>query len=216
MARKSFVVFGLGEFGTSVALTMMKNGYEVLAVDKKNDRIQEIADEVTRAVCADATDPEVMRSLGLETMDGAIVGVGDSLEASILITMSAKECGIPYVLAKAKDVIGEKVLRRVGADEVVFPERAMGIRIGQNLSSGNFFDIVELSSRFSIVEMKIPTAWEGKTLKELGLRAHGINVIGRRDGEEVTINLNPDEKMQKGATYILVGSNESLARAKED
>ncbi len=216
MAKKSFVVFGLGEFGQSVALTIMRNGYEVLAVDRRSDRVQEIADQVTRAVRADATDPEVMRSLGVETMDGAIVGVGGSLEASILITITAKECGIPYVLAKAKDDIGEKVLRRVGADEVVFPERAMGIRIGQNLSSGNFFDIVELSSRFSIVEMKIPTAWEGRTLRELGLRALGITAIGRRCGEDMTVNLNPDDQMRKDCTYILVGSNESLARARED
>ena len=162
MARKSFVVFGLGEFGQSVALTMVKNGYDVLAVDKRTDRVQEIADHVTRALRADATDLEVMKSLGVETMDGAIVGIGGSLEASILITIAAKECGVPYVLAKAKDAIEEKVLRQVGADEVVFPERAMGIRIGQNLSSGNFTDIIELSSSFSMVEMKIPAHWEGR------------------------------------------------------
>lgn len=215
MARKSFAVFGLGEFGQSVALTMMKNGYDVLAVDKRTDRVQEIADHVTRAVRADATDADVLKSLGLETMDGAIVGIGSSLEASILITIGAKECGVPYVLAKAKDAIEEKVLRRVGADEVVFPERAMGIRIGQNLSSGNFSDIVELSSSFSMVEMKIPAAWNGKTLRELKLRALGLNIIGRKNGDEVTITLDPDETMSNTATYIVIGSNESLEKVKE-
>ncbi len=214
MARKSFVVFGLGEFGQSVALTMVKNGYDVLAVDKRTDRVQEIADHVTRALRADATDLEVMKSLGVETMDGAIVGIGGSLEASILITIAAKECGVPYVLAKAKDAIKEKVLRRVGADEVVFPERAMGIRIGQNLSSGNFTDIIELSSRFSMVEMKIPASWEGRTLRELNLRVMGLNIIGRKKGDDVTITLNPDEKMDRSAIYIVVGSNESLEKVK--
>jgi trk system potassium uptake protein TrkA len=214
MARKSFVVFGLGEFGQSVALTMVKNGYDVLAVDKRTDRVQEIADHVTRALRADATDLEVMKSLGVETMDGAIVGIGGSLEASILITIAAKECGVPYVLAKAKDAIEEKVLRRVGADEVVFPERAMGIRIGQNLSSGNFTDIIELSSNFSMVEMKIPASWEGRTLRELNLRVMGLNIIGRKKGDDVTITLNPDEKMDRSAIYIVVGSNESLEKVK--
>lgn len=215
MARKSFVVFGLGEFGQSVALTMAKNGYDVLAVDKRTDRVQEIADHVTRAIRADATDMEVMKSLGVDTMDGAIVGIGGSLEASILITIAAKECGVPYVLAKARESIEEKVLRRVGADEVVFPERAMGIRIGQNLSSGNFTDIIELSSKFSMVEMKIPSEWENKTLRELNLRKLGLNIVARKYGDEVTITLNPDAVMDADAIYILVGSNESLEKIKE-
>lgn len=217
MARKSFAVFGLGEFGQSVALTMVKNGYDVLAVDKRTDRVQEIADQVTRAVRADATDLDVLKSLGLETMDGAIVAIGSSLEASILIIIGAKECGVPYVLAKAKNDIEEKVMRRVGADEVVFPERAMGIRIGHNLSSGNFSDVIELSSSFSMVEMSIPSVWVGKTLRELNLlRTPGLNIIARKDGGEVTMALNPDEPMRGDASYIVVGSNESLEKVKEE
>lgn len=214
--RKSYVVFGLGEFGQSVALTMVKNGYEVLAVDRRADRVQEMADHVTRAVRADATDMEVLKNLGLETMDGAIVAIGSSLEAGILITIGVKECGVPYVLAKAKDAIGEKVLRRVGADEVVFPERAMGIRIGNNLTSGNFSDIIELSAKFSMVEMTIPAQWHGKTLRQLNLlRTLGINVIGRKQGEDVTIALDPDQVLDPDAVYIVVGKNESLEKVKE-
>lgn len=216
MTKKSFVVFGLGEFGRSVALTMVRNGYEVLAVDKHEERVQEIADEVTRAVCADGTETEVLKNLGLETMDGAIIGIGDNLEASILITMGAKDCGVPFVLAKAKNAVEEKVLRRVGADDVVFPERAMGIRIGRNLSSGNFSDIIELSPQFSMVELKIPKKWYGKTLRELNLRQTlGLNLIGRKDGDEITVSLNPDEVMRENATYIVLGSNESLDQIKE-
>lgn len=216
MAKKSFVVFGLGEFGRSVALTMVRNGYEVLAVDKHEERVQEIADEVTRAVCADGTETEVLKNLGLEAMDGAIIGIGDNLEASILITMGVKDCGVPFVLAKARNAVEEKVLRRVGADDVVFPERAMGIRIGRNLSSGNFSDIIELSPLFSMVEMKIPKKWYGKTLRELNLRQTlGLNLIGRKDGDEITVSLNPDEVMRENATYIVLGSNESLDRIKE-
>lgn len=216
MAKKSFVVFGLGEFGQSVARTMIKNGYEVMAVDRREDRVQEVADDVTRAIRADATDMDVLKSLGLDTMDGAIVAIGSSLEAGILITIGAKECGVPYVLAKAKDAIAEKVLRRVGADEVVFPERAMGIRIANNLTSGNFSDIIELSSKFSMVEMTIPASWHGKTLRQLNLlRTLGINVIGCKRGEDVTIALNPDEVLDSEAIYIVVGKNESLEKVKE-
>lgn len=124
---------------------------------------------------------------------------------------------MPYVLAKAKNDIEEKVMRRVGADEVVFPERAMGIRIGHNLSSGNFSDVIELSSSFSMVEMSIPSVWVGKTLRELNLlRTPGLNIIARKDGGEVTMALNPDEPMRGDASYIVVGSNESLEKVKEE
>jgi trk system potassium uptake protein TrkA len=144
------------------------------------------------------------------------VAIGESLEASILITMGAKDCGVPFVLAKAKTEMEEKVLRRVGADDVVFPERAMGIRIGRNLSSGNFTDIIELSPQFSMVEMKIPKKWYGKTLRELNLRhVLGLNMIGRKEGDEITVSLDPDEVMRENATYIVLGSNDSLARIKE-
>lgn len=217
MAKKSFAVFGLGEFGQSVALTMVKNGYEVLAVDRDREPVQEIADYVTRAVRADATDMDVLRNLGLDTMDGVIVAIGGNLEAAILMTIGAKECGVPYVLAKAKNSMAEKVLRRVGADDVVFPERAMGIRIANNLTAGNFSDVIELSSKFSMVEMTIPTAWHGKTLRQLNLlRTLGLNIIGRKQGDNVTIALNPDEVLDPNANYIVVGNNDSLEKVKED
>ncbi len=217
MARKTFAVFGLGEFGQSVALTMVKNGYEVLAVDREREPVQEIADYVTRAVRADATDMDVLKNLGLDTVDGVIVAIGGNLEAAILMTIGAKECGVPYVLAKAKNRMAEKVLRRVGADDVVFPERAMGIRIANNLTAGNFSDVVELSSKFSMVEMTIPAAWRGKTLRQLNLlRTLGLNIIGCKRGEDVTIALNPDEVLDPEATYIVVGNNDSLEKVKED
>lgn len=217
MAKKSFAVFGLGEFGQSVALTMVKNGYEVLAVDLAREPVQEIADYVTRAVRADATDMEVLKNLGLDTMDGVIVAIGGNLEAAILMTIGAKECGVPYVLAKAKNRMAEKVLRRVGADDVVFPERAMGIRIANNLTAGNFSDVIELSTKFSMVEMTIPAAWRGKTLRQLNLlRTLGLNIIGRKVGDDVTIALNPDEVLDPEATYIVVGNNDSLEKVKED
>ena len=217
MAKKSFAVFGLGEFGRSVALTMVKNGYEVLAVDRDREPVQDIADHVTRAVRADATDMDVLKNLGLDTMDGVIVAIGGDLEAAILMTIGAKECGVPYVLAKAKSSMAEKVLRRVGADDIVFPERAMGIRIANNLTAGNFSDVIELSSKFSMVEMTIPAAWHGKTLRQLNLlRTYGLNIIGCKRGDNVTIALNPDEVLDPEATYIVVGNNDSLEKVKED
>ena len=148
MAKKEFVVFGLGRFGTSVARTLAESGCEVLVVDDNEDKIHEIADYVTHAVCANVTDVDSLESLGISNFDGAIVAIGQNLEASVMVTILAKEAGIPYVLAKAQNDLHAKVLKKVGADMVVFPEKETGIRIANNILMGNFFDAVELSSTF--------------------------------------------------------------------
>ena len=150
MARKEFAVFGLGEFGRSVALTLAKNGCEVMAIDSSSEKVQEIADSVTHAVKADATDMDVVRSLGLNNLDAVVIAIGNNLEASIMATIISKECGVPYVLAKASNDIHAAVLRKVGADEIIYPEKAMGVRTARNLMSGNFLDFIELSKSFSI------------------------------------------------------------------
>ncbi len=211
MIKKEFVVFGLGRFGMSVARTLAASGYEVMAVDYKEENVQEISEYVTQAVRADISDVEVVRSLGIESMDVAIVAIASNMESSIMATILAKEAGIPYVVAKANSDMHAKVLLKVGADKIVFPEREMGERIAKNLISGNFIDMVELGDDFSMVEMAPPSAWVGKSLRDLNIRHHyGINVIAKKVGEKVDINMNPDEPIEDDAILIIIGDNKRL------
>lgn len=216
MKRKEFAVLGLGEFGRSVALNLAQGGASVLAVDNCEECVQMVADSVTYAVKADLTDPETLHMLGIRNMDVAVVCISDNLEASILATIISKESGVPFVMAKARDELQASVLRKVGADQIIFPERSMGVRIARNLIAGNFVDIIELSSKFSMVEVSIPRKWAGKTLRELDLRTLGLNMIARKEDDEVTMVLEPDQILEQGDIYILVGSNEALERIPED
>ncbi|PXV91725.1 trk system potassium uptake protein TrkA [Lachnotalea glycerini] len=213
MLMKEFAVFGLGEFGKSVALTLAKNGCEVLVVDNDSEKIKEIADSVTYAVTADVTDYNVLKSLGIRNLDGVIVAIAESLESSVMATIFAKELGVPYVLAKAYTEVHATVLKKVGADAIAFPEKEMGTRIAKNLVSGNFADFIELSSKFSMVEMKVPESWEGKTLREINPRDKlGVNVIAVKLDEDVNVNPNPDSPFMTNQTLIIVGDNTMLER----
>lgn len=213
MVMKEFAVFGLGEFGKSVALNLAKNGCEVLAVDNDSEKVKEIADYVTYAVTADVTDYNVLKSLGIRNLDGVIVAIAESLEASVMATIFAKELGVPYVLAKAYTEVHATVLKKVGADAIAFPEKEMGARIAKNLVAGNFLDLIELSSKFSMVEMKVPQSWEGLTLRVLNPRDKmGVNVIAVKSGDDVNVNLDPDMPFNKDETLIIVGDNDMLER----
>ena len=211
----TFLVIGLGRFGTNLALRLMDAGNEVMVIDSDEEAVNRIAPHVTQAKIGDCMDEEVLRALDPASFDFCFVCISENFQSSLETTSLLKELGAPMVVAKADRDLHAKLLLKIGADEVVFPERAMGIRIGQNLSSGNFTDIIELSSSFSMVEMKIPAHWEGRTLRELNLRVMGLNIIGRKKGDDVTITLHPDEKMDASAIYIVVGSNESLEKVKE-
>lgn len=211
MSKKEFVVFGLGRFGRSVATTLAESGCEVLVVDDNEETIQEIADSVTYAVKADVTDKDVLESLGIGNFDGAVVGIGQSLEASVMVTILAKELGIPYVLAKAQTDLHAKVLKKVGADMVVFPEKETGVRIAHNLLMGNFFDAVELSSTFSMMEFEAITQWYGQTISSLDLRAkYKINVIGIKRGDSLDINPDANAIIKKDDVLVIIGSNDTL------
>ena len=211
MEKKEFVVFGLGRFGKSIATTLAEGGCEVLVVDNDEDKIHEVADVVTYAVKADVCDAESMESLGVSNFDGAIVAIGENLEASVMVTILAKEMGIPFVLAKAQTEIHAKVLRKVGADKVVFPEKETGMRIAHNLMLGNMFNAIELSSTTSMMELDVLPSWDGYSIKQLNLRAkYKINVIGVKRGENLDINPDPDEKLTIEDILIVIGNNEVL------
>ncbi|MSS63812.1 potassium channel family protein [Velocimicrobium porci] len=213
MGKKEFVVFGLGRFGKSVALTLADSGCEVLVVDDNEEKIHDIAEYVTYAVKADVTDAETLSTLGLRNFDGAIIAIGENLEASVLVTILVKELGIPYVLAKVQTDTQAKVLKKVGADMVVFPEKETGIRIANKLVHGNFFDAIELSTTFSMMELDALPEWYGKTLSELDLRAkYDINVIGVKNRGKFNFNPTAEEIIDRDDILVVIGRNETLSQ----
>lgn len=211
--KKQFVVLGLGSFGASVAVTLQQLGCDVVAVDQDMERIEDVADKVTYAMQADIGNPELFQSLGAKSFDGIVIASSENLEGSIMATLAAKEAGIPYILCKAHNKRYAQVLRKVGADAVVFPEKEMGKRIAKNLVSANLADWIALSPDYSVVEAAIPKKWIGKTLKELDVRkSYEVNVVGIKEGERVEITPDPDMPLREGMILMLVGANEALKR----
>ncbi len=212
MSRRQFAVLGLGKFGKSVATTLANAGYEVIAVDHDDERVNEIADEVTYAIKADITEQGILENLGIKNVDAVVVAMALDLGTSVMATIRAKEAGAKYILAKASDVMHGSILKKVGADEVIYPEKAMGARIAKKMISNNFLDLYELSKTFSMVEIKVPEQWAGKTLIQLNLRKKGINVIGLMEGDKVTVNVDPQLPLPKDETLIIVANNEILSK----
>lgn len=209
--KKQYVVFGAGKFGRSIAVTLQKLGCEVIVVDKDPEIIQELADDVSYAICADVADPEVFENLGLRNIDGAIIAIAENLEASIVTTMQCSEIGIPRILAKAKNRLHEKILKSVGAGKVIYPEVEMGRRVAKYLVADSFADWIELSPYYSLVELDIPPKWCGKSLSELQIREkYNLNVIGIKDGDSVTVKLDPNEPLKDGIVLIVIGENRDL------
>ena len=209
--RKQYAVFGLGSFGESVAVTLQELGCEVVVVDNHMERIEDISPYVSYAVQADIEDPEVIRSLGARNLDGVVVAVADDMEASIMATLVSKEIGVPYVLAKAKNELHAKVLKKIGADSIIFPEKEIGQSVARNLVSGEFVDWISLSPDYSITEIHVPEKWIGKSLSEIDVRrTKDVNVVGVRIGEKIQVNIDPKEPLQKEMMLIMIGSNEAL------
>ena len=208
---KQFAVLGLGSFGYSVAVTLEELGCEVVAVDHSEEKVQQIADEVSYAICADVQDKELLKSLGARNLDGVVVAVSENLEVSILATLMAKELGATYILAKAQSEIHANILKKLGADKVVFPEQDMGKRVAQTLATKNFIDWISLSNDFSMVEAMVPEPWVGKSLLELNVREKfGINVVGVIREQQVHVNIQPKECFREVDMMILIGENNVL------
>lgn len=209
---KQIVVIGLGRFGTSVATELYKMGHEVLAVDSRMDVVEDIADQVTHAVCANATDEAELRALGIENFDVAVVSIGTDLQASILVTMLCKEMGVKFVLTKASTEMHAKVLTRVGADKIVFPEREMGERVAHNLVSTNLLEFIELSPDYSLVEIEVPHAWVAASMKELNLRVnYGINVMAIRHSDgSITVAPQGADILRNKDVLVAIGANSSI------
>lgn len=213
MRKKEYGVFGLGKFGMAVAVALAESGNSVIAVDMDPDRVDAAAETVTCAVVADVTEPDVLDNLGISNLDCVIIGVSTNMQASIMATILTKEKGVRFVVAKAENEIHKHILEKVGADKIVFPEAEMGTRLARNLMGDEFVDLVELSKEFSMVEMPVPEAWIGKSLRELDVRgSYGLNIIGVKRGDNLKVNLNPENPMEKEMTLVIVGKNVDLAK----
>ena len=226
---KQFAVIGLGRFGSSVAKTLSAKGCQVLAIDIKEDVVQDLSEFVTQAVTVDATDEKALRSVGIENVEVAVVGMGNNLEASILTTLILKEVGIKDIIAKAVTEEHKKVLQRVGATKVVAPERDMGARLANGLVSPEIVEHIDLSEDSSIVELIPPKEFVDKNLKELDVRKkYNLNVIAvkrkirivNKNGEAVEeskINISPEpgDVIRKGDLLIVVGTNAKIEEFKK-
>lgn len=208
---KSYVVIGLGRFGTEAARKLCELGCEVLAIDSHNDLVHQVSADVTQAVVADARDKDVLRALGIKDFDCGIVAIGDSLADSVLATMNLKELGVPYVVCKAHDETHRQVLLKLGADQVVIPEQENAARLARNLSNPNVLDYIELSDEYGIIEVPAPKRWLERTLRDLNVRAKlGVNIIAvKRDGQ---INVSPaaDYTVTEGDVMVVLGDTDAL------
>lgn len=215
---KSFLVIGLGRFGTAVARELGSLGQEVLALDDNEENVQHIADDVTQAICGDAQDESVLQSLGVSNFDCCVVAIGTDIEASILITVMLKELGAKQVVCKALSALHARVLERVGADRVIQPEKEMGQRLAQHLGRTNVIDYIGVSDEFSILEIKTPKSWVGKSLGQLGVRAkYDINVLAIRHGEggRVDVTPRPDACIGEDDLLLILGTNEKVDKVVE-
>jgi len=213
---KQFAVIGLGRFGTSVATTLHKMGYEVLAIDNDGERVQEFSNEVTHVVQADTTDEDTLKALGIRNFDVVIVAIGADVQGNILTTLQLKELGVPYIVAKASNKLHGKMLEKLGADRVVYPERDMGQRVAHNLVSSTVMDYIELSPNLNIMEISVPQAIVGKTLAETNLREkYEINVVAIKRGDDIIVPPLPSEQIIAHDILVVVGSIKGIQRLEE-
>lgn len=215
MQKKTYAVLGLGRYGTAVAKELVKNGADVIAVDKNEQIVQDSSVYLPICKCADITDPEVISELGISNADVVIVAMASSLEGSILAITLCKEAGVKTVIAKCANETHRKILKRVGADTVVFPENESGTRLAKNLLTSGFTDVLTLSDDLSLVELAARDEWVGKSLKELNLRKkYTVNVVAFRKNGKITAPVNPEELLDKDTEIIAIVNPAKLSKLK--
>ena len=213
--KKTYAVFGLGRYGRAVAKELVENGMEVIAVDAEQKLVNDAAAFLPVCKCADVTDHEVIERLGIGSIDTVIVCMASNLEASVLAVTLCKEAGVKTVIAKCANEMHQKILLRVGADKVVFPENESGIRLAKNLLSSGFIDMISLSKDVSMVEIDVKSEWTGKNLIELNLRKkYGFNVVAIKKGEKVNVNINPEQVLDVDMTLIVIANVTKLGKLK--
>lgn len=209
------LVVGLGRFGSAVAMELSQLGFEVLGVDTDARRVQKLADDLTHVLEADTADPEVLSQIGARDFDNAVVGIGSDIEASILTTAALADIGVPNIIAKAVTAAHGRILERVGADIVVYPEHEMGRRVA-HMVGGSILDWFQLDPNFAMVETHAPQAMHGRTLAELELRArYGVTVVCVKPGDEGFTYATADTVLSEGDVLVVAGPSrecEAFAR----
>ncbi|NLV21793.1 MAG: TrkA family potassium uptake protein [Syntrophomonadaceae bacterium] len=211
MKNKQFAVIGIGRFGQSLVEELTRLGYEVMAIDIDEEKINDTVEIATHAVQADSMDEDALKALGIRNFDVVIVAIGNNIQSNILTTIILKELGVKKVVAKAQNALHGKVLEKIGADVVIYPERDMAIKLARSLVSNNFLEQINLSPTYSVIELFTPVTFINKSLVEIGLRKKmGVTVLAIRRDDNVIVAPGPDEKLYKGDIIIALGSNEDL------
>lgn len=213
MRSKQYIVFGIGRFGSALCKALGEMGHEVLAVDSNEDHISAISPFVTQALQLNATDEEAMHSLGVRNFDAAIVSIGDNLRDSIMVTLLCKELGSKYLVAKATDELHAKMLKKMGADRVVFPERDMGIRVAKTLVSPRILDLMNLTGDYMMADITAPLGWVGHTLGELDVRKkYNVSVLVVHREADIIMSLSADTRILHGDDLLILGHREDIER----
>ena len=213
--HKTYAVLGLGRYGRAVAEELVANGAEVLAVDINQNNVNNAIETIPVCKCADITDPETIKRLGIANIDVVIVAMACNLEASVMAVTLCKEAGVQTVIVKCGNEMHQKILSRVGADKVIFPEKESGTRLAKNLLTSGFAEMIELSDDISMVEIGVKDEWVGKTLIELSLRKkYSINVVAIRHGEIITTTVDPAIPLEKGMELIVIANTSKLQKLK--
>ena len=211
--RKNYAVLGLGRYGRAVAEELVNNGAKVLAVDIDQNKVNSAIETIPVCKCADITEPEAIKRLGISNVDVVIVAIANNLEASVMAVTLCKEAGVETVIVKCGNEMHQKILRRIGADKVIFPEKESGTRLARNLLTAGFSEMIELSEDVSMVEIDTKDAWVGKNLIELGLRKkYSINVVAIRSGDEISTTIDPTVPLKKEMKLIVIANTSSLQK----
>ena len=212
---KSYAVIGLGRFGSHIAAELYSLEQDVIAIDVNENMVQDTADSVTRAVAADAKDADILKALGVQNCDCAIVAIGSDLAASVLVTMNLKNLGVPSIICKAYDSTHAEILAKLGATQVVIPEKVVAEKLAASLASPNILEDIELSEDFGIIERTAPKGWAGKSLKELNVRAkYGVNIIAVKRDDAIFASLSADFSLRSGDILVILGAYTDLDKIK--
>lgn len=213
--HKSYAIFGLGRYGLAVAKELVNSGAEVLAIDADENIVNSAIADIPFCKCADVTDAEAIKQLGIANMDVVVIAMANNLEASVMAVMLCKEVGVKTVIAKCASEMHRKILSKVGADKVVFPENESGTRLAKNLLSSGFVDVIELSNDVSLIELDVKPEWTGKTLIELNLRKkYSLNVIAIRQGKDLQTNVDPAMQLSKDMQLVIIVNASKLGKLK--
>ncbi|GAB3800107.1 potassium channel family protein [Virgibacillus kimchii] len=211
--KRDYAVIGLGRFGGSIVRELSMEGMDVMAIDIDEEKVNKFKNIASYSVIADSTDEDTLKDLGIKNIDHVIVAIGENIQASILTTVILTDLGIKNITVKAQNEYHEKILNKIGANQVVHPERDMGKRLAHNIISSNILDYLELSDDHSIVEVKAGKRLLGKTLGELDIRARfGCNIVAIKEPDDMNVSPGADHVVNKEDILIVIGSDKDISR----